>query len=349
MRWVGDQAAEASTIQKTLLTARIMEGFWDRWIVHGVKRDDIVRIRSTFSDTDKWVRGWEQLALEKKAEAERLESEQRVGQAEYLYRVAALYYNLIQWIFPTRGVEKEKWFRESLQLFHHADAISPFQTSYHNLPVADHVCNGRITGPRAARGCVIIVNPLDSSKEELFTYERDFVRAGFVTVSFDGPGQGETYTFSSLKGSLERWSEFINNVIDYTASEYPNFPIYLFGTSSGASWAIYGSKHPSVAKTVAVSPSFHTETIKLPDYFVERMESVLEQKVFLPAIEMLPPTSHVCVVHGEKDVMVSHEDMVRLKNQLPLSIWMTYQEEGHCCNYKLSEIRQWSIKWFDER
>lgn len=116
------------------------------------------------------------------------------------------------------------------------------------IEIDNHQCAGRIRIPDHSRGIVIIVNPIDSSKEELFKYESDFLNAGFTTVSFDGPGQGGSYVLHGLRGTKKRWEAFIDQVIDFTSELFPDKPIFLFGTSLGASWALYGSGSPIVKK-----------------------------------------------------------------------------------------------------
>lgn len=335
------------TIRKTLLTARFIDGFWDRWLAHGVEKKDLVKIRPHLTNQHNWIDKWRQLAQEKREAANELRQYEDIKQAEYMYRVAGLYLNLIQWIFPGQSTEKEKWLRESLRAFHHADRLSSIKTIHPFLELEGKICRGRVRIPLSPKGCIIIINPLDSAKEELFTYEMDFVKEGFATASFDGPGQGETVVFHGLKATKERWMQFLDGVIHFVTRTFPQLPVHLFGTSSGASWAIYGSCHPNVTSTVAVSPAFRVEKGRLPDYFVERMDAVLEG-VFLPAFEMIPQHNRILLFHGRKDVMVSNEDIHRLKDCLMNGKLIEYEEEGHCCNFKLQQIRKLSMQWFAE-
>ena len=338
---------EMTTIDKTLLTARLFEGFWDRWIVHGVEKDDLAKIRSSFLTKEQWVNGWQELAIQKFIEAEGLKQLNKKNEAENKFRIAGLYYQLIHWLIPKDNKEKIQWLNESLVAFHQADQTSGIATRYDLIEIENNICFGRIRIPMSPMGVVIIINPLDSTKEELFTYEMDFISDGFITVSFDGPGQGQTYTYLGFKGTRERWRQFIDSLIDYSKVQFPDLPLYLFGTSSGAAWALYGSCNPKVTKVVAVSPAFMNEEIKLPDYFIERTRFVLEEDNVLPEIENLPYRNPVLLVHGKKDVMLSDETIYSLFNKLPVEkIFLEYEEEGHCCNYKLPEIRKISTEWF---
>ncbi|PLR78207.1 alpha/beta hydrolase [Bacillus sp. V3-13] len=337
-----------STIDKTLLTANLFDGFWDRWIVHGVEREDIDTLRSSYLTKDRWMDGWRKRADQKFLEAEKLEQDNSFAEAEMKFRAAGLYYQLMQWLIPERKTEKIGWLNVSLSAFEKADKLSPIKAKYVQLPIGEQNCFGRVRIPSQTKGVVIIINPLDSTKEELFTYELDFISKGYIVVSFDGPGQGQTFTFEGLRGTTRRWESFIDVLIDFTSNTFPNLPINLFGTSSGAAWALYGSCNPKVNKTVAVSPAFVGGGIKLPDYFVERSRFVLEEEKSLPSYELLPFRNPVMLFHGKQDVMVSDSNIYHLYEQLPQGKCLVeYEEEGHCCNYKLAEIRQKAVEWFE--
>lgn len=341
------QKSSMSTIEKTLLTANLFDGFWDRWIAHGVNVDDLKIIRTSISTKEQWLECWEQIAYNKLKEAEQLEEDNRVSEAELVFRTASLYYQLNQWLIPENSEEKLYWLNKSIEAIQKADQIGVFETSYDLLRVDENEYFGRIRRPLKPKGVVIIITPLDSAKEELFTYELDFLNRGFVTVSFDGPGQGQTYTQRGELGSKKRWKEFIDRLIDTIYNRFQELPIHLFGTSSGATWSLYGSCNPLVEKTVAVSPAFRSTSISLPDYFTERTRYVLEEEDSLPFFDILDFKKPVLLVHGKRDVMVSEYDIQHLYGLLPKEKqYLEFEKEGHCCNYELPHIRALASEWF---
>ncbi|MFD2372144.1 alpha/beta hydrolase [Brevibacillus sp. GCM10020057] len=339
------------TINRTIRTSLLIDQFWERWLVHGVDADDLSKVRPELISAEHWIDRWHSLAKEKKKHADFVKSEGLIAEAEYMYRLTGLYYNLVYWLFPTRTPEKEKWYKKCLEMFRIADCISPVQTQYEWIEVDRHKCAGRIRIPDHSRGIMIIVNPIDSSKEELFTYESDFLKAGFTTVSFDGPGQGESYVLHGLQGTKKRWEEFMGQLIDFASDLFPNKPIYLFGTSLGASWALYGSCFAKIKKTVAVSPAVEFEKLNLPGYFLGRMEcscTLAPGHTPIPDFRELSYRSPTVVFHGKKDQMVTSADMYELFNLLPAEKKLVeYEEEGHCCNNKLDEIRQIAMQWVE--
>jgi hypothetical protein len=339
------------TIKKTLLTALLFEGFWERWKSHGISAASIYANRNQLKNIENWVSIWEKQALEHEQAAQLLLEKNVYSEAENGFRTAGLYYNLIQWILPEREAAKLSWYQRCLDCFRKADALSPVETKYVSFPLDGSKCMGRVRIPESPVGCIIIMNPLDSSKEELFTYERDFLEGRFATISFDGPGQGETYVSRGLQGSKQRWTAFTERCIDYAAGVFPELNLYLFGTSSGAAWAIYGSGNPKVCKTAAVSPAISNQEIQLPDYFIERLGYVSEQgEDILPEFQSLSYLRPVLVFHGNKDVMVPNKEIHNLYSLLPQGKEIIeYEEEGHCCNNKLVEVRKFTMDWYLEQ
>ncbi|GAB7386702.1 hypothetical protein BSNK01_05380 [Bacillaceae bacterium] len=348
-----DRKTVMVTMEKTLFTARLIDGFWERWLAHGVERNDLEKIRPTLASLDHWIEGWRSLAEEKMAKGEEWRRRGRRDQAESAFRAAGLYFYLLQWIFPEPCPQKERWFRVCLAAFREADALADIETRYVSLTVDGVRCTGRVCVPKKnPERCIVIINPFDSAKEELYTYERDFIRAGFATVSFDGPGQGETYACGGGKANRKRWKEFVEKVIAYAASEFLRAEIYLFGTSSGASWALYGSGHPCVRKAAAVSPAVcgaRGGTKRMPDYFLERMKCALvdvEEQDILPDLQQFRTDKPVLLFHGRRDVMVSAEEIYALHRGLANGMFVEFADEGHCCNFKLPLVRRIAMQWF---
>lgn len=340
--------ASGETLQKTLLTAALQDGFWDRWIAHGIEKEIIVENRTKLMTLAGWIEVFENQAKKNTQLAEKSAKNNEFEKAEKYYRLSGLYFNLIQWVFPEPSEEKLYWYDQSLLSFQQADKLSNDKIEKYILQISEKRFVGRIRQPQhAAVGVIVIINPIDSTKEELYTYEDDFAKANFGVLSFDGPGQGETLLKNSHKANKSNWASFLEGIIEYASFRFPKLPIYLFGTSSGGAWAIEGGKHPLVSKIIAVSPA-PKHDIKMPDFFRERMSNMLEkfENGFLPELKDLQKASNVLFFHGEQDVMVNEKDLLNLYHQIANEKrFITYKNEGHCCNFKLPEVRQRTIKW----
>ncbi|MEG9295796.1 alpha/beta hydrolase [Mangrovibacillus sp. Mu-81] len=343
------------TIKRTLKTARLFDVFWERWIVHGLDKDDLTKARANLNSLEGWQNTWAKLAEEKERKAGEFESQRNYTEAEEAYRQTALYYNLNYWIDPKYSREKIHWYKKCLQFMNKADSLSDIPTTYKTLVLQDQsFCSGRIRVPDNPQGVIIIVNPIDSSKEELYKYEMEFVQKGFITMSFDGPGQGETFLLNDVIGTRVRWESFIHHLIDF-ASETYDLPVYLFGTSLAASWVLYGSSNKNVAKAVVVSPAVELERMNMPGYFMNRMECSCivddkneeETERSIPKFDSINYHAPVLVFYGKKDMMITNEEFSRLFDNISSEKHLVeYEHEGHVCNYKLDEIRKTTIAWF---
>ncbi|RAK23524.1 serine aminopeptidase S33 family [Anoxybacillus vitaminiphilus] len=345
-----NSTVENKTIKEALMTALLFDGFWDRWIAHGVRKEDLQQIRSRFVSIDGWTSGWTEQAENKQREADLLEKNGQFPKAIEAYKTAALYYQLAQWIYSVADPRKKDYLQKSVQLLQKADRLADYRIQYEKLLLGDSYCRGRILFPIATPlGVVIMLNPIDSAKEELYSYEHDFVSQGFVVLNFDGPGQGETLLFEGQFASRANWEMYVAALMNLAKTQFADLPVFVFGTSSGAAWTVYVSQESSIKKAVSVSPAFADENKPLPPYFVNRFKAVTAGSNFIPNIKEVNVAAPVMLVHGKQDVLVSDENMRFLYNQLPNGKrWIEYEEEGHCCNFKLGEIRMIASKWFKE-
>ncbi|BCB05715.1 alpha/beta hydrolase [Bacillus sp. KH172YL63] len=351
-----DPKTISKNIDRTLKTAKLFDVFWERWLVHGVDHDDVSNARLHMDSAKEWKNTWERLAEEKMNTGKGHETRLDYPAAETAYKQASLYYYLNYWLDPMHSPEKAGWYKKCQQAMKQADSISNIPTIYKEIVLPDHsICSGRIRLPDDPVGVIISVNPIDSSKEELYQYEMDFAEKGFITLSFDGPGQGDTFLSNGVIGTRQNWAYFIDRLIDYAEETYGEFPLYLFGTSMAASWVLYGSSNRKVSKAVAVSPAVEIDRMNIPAYFLQRMKcscvydmkSEEETERLFPRFDTIQYHSPLLVFHGNKDTMISDGEMHRLFNRISSEKYLIeFEDQGHVCNHKLEEIRQISMAWF---
>ncbi|ENH97539.1 hypothetical protein J416_05993 [Gracilibacillus halophilus YIM-C55.5] len=335
------------TIQKTVMTALLFPGFWDRWRAHGVESSVVQNVTHAVKNVEDWVHFFSSQAEQQISQA--IETEKLAFTRQH-YQRAGLYYNLAHWIFPDNDHNKRFWYQKSLNMFHKADQLLDYPVQHCRVAADDTYYPGRIRVPHQPQGVVIMVNPIDSTKEELFTYEDHFFDLGFVVYNVDGPGQGESYTLEGVLATTKRWQTYVDAVIDDAGQKFSHLSIYLFGTSSGAVWSIKASRHPKVEKAVAVSPAISRHG-QMPDYFVERMTYFIDPKdSFMPDVQVNQVNKPIMLVHGNQDVMVNDEELYNLYQLLPKGKQIIeYPEEGHCCNFSLLDVRERAVKWWKSR
>ena len=57
-----EKISSEKTIQKTLLTAAMQDGFWERWIAHGIEREVIETNRTKLVTLTGWIEVFENQA-----------------------------------------------------------------------------------------------------------------------------------------------------------------------------------------------------------------------------------------------------------------------------------------------
>lgn len=337
------------TIKQTLMTAVLIPGFWDRWIAHGLLESDLSLVRPKLTSLDGWIDEFSNLAEEKGARAYRT-VKHNPSSARQCFRSAGLYLNLVYWIFPAVTWEKAVWYQRSIMYFTLADALSPYQISYVTRTVEGAVYYGRISQPQDPKGCVIIVCPIDSCKEELYSYEEDFNAMGYATVLFDGAGQGETVIKSGVKASVRNWDSFVSDQIRLARETFRSLPIHLFGTSSAGAWVLAKAADPGISSVVSVSPACGSAA-PMPNYFIDRLSNMMHEgeTQVLPNLSSLKLCKPTLMFHGGKDTMISKDELLKVYAHLEgPKKFVEYAEEGHCCNFKLAGLRQQSVDWFME-
>lgn len=83
--------------------------------------------------------------------------------------------------------------------------------------------------------CVIIIAGMDSRKEEMRGLENEFLARGMATVTYDGPGQGETWKNVKTHDS----EKAVSAIVDFLVSRPEVDPgrIGVYGWAMGGYFA----------------------------------------------------------------------------------------------------------------
>ncbi|WP_055106272.1 alpha/beta hydrolase [Paenibacillus ihumii] len=336
------------TIEKTISISFVSDAFWDRWLGIGLPKPVVYELRQRVTGIESWTEVLQGHAAVYEQLASKLLHQQLISEAEYFYRSAAVNYNLIQWMYPHTGRDKQLWYERCIDMHRQADGLAEDEIVEAEILVEGNKCSGRIRTPKHPRGCVIIIYPIDSSKEELIKYEIGFAREGFITISFDGPGQGETYVLNRSLATRRGWELFIHKLIELAAQQFPGLPLHLFGTSFGGSWAIEGSRHSSIGRVAAVSPVLESQG-RLPDYFKERLAYVIkgEESPLELKEENIGQSGPLLLIHGQMDDWVKEEEIRSFYRRISAEKQLIeYPDERHACSSRMDDIIQAASEWY---
>ena len=186
-----------------------------RYTVNGVNANDFVDVTRSIESWDDWCRAWSaRAAIHEKMGRSALAENQNTSAAEHLCR-AAVTYHFAKYLFVRdmeqhRAAHKKAVECHTLALPHMSPPGERVLIPYEKTTLA-----GVLRKPKNAQGkvpVVLMTMGLDSTKEELMTFEATFLERGMATLAFDGPGQGEAeyempirYDYENVVGPVIDW------------------------------------------------------------------------------------------------------------------------------------------------
>src|ERR1700722_5242195 len=212
-----------------------------RFVANGIDVNEFEDVLGRTIEWSDWGPNWHAVGAAHEARGNDATQRGRTVSAVDAYQRAAWCYHLGKFL----------WFEDpDLHATLREKAVSVYRRTLAHLdppaerieiPFEGHSIPGHLRRPRAATKppLVLIVPGLDSSKEEMFTIEEEFLRRGMATLSIDGPGQSENSVDFAIRAN---WETVITPVLDHLESlgldtEFGR--IGLMGISMGA---IYGPR-----------------------------------------------------------------------------------------------------------
>ncbi|OLE38895.1 MAG: hypothetical protein AUG48_00550 [Actinobacteria bacterium 13_1_20CM_3_68_9] len=335
-----------------------------RFVANGIDVNDFDRTVQKTTEWKDWGPNWQAVGEVHEALGREAEQHGRTVSAIAGYQQAAWCYRLGKFL----------WFDDLRQ---HSDlrdrSVAVYRKTLPHLdppaerleiPFEDHVIPGHLRRPRdAGRPALVIVVPgLDSSKEELFAIEGEFLRRGLATLTIDGPGQSENSVHFPIRVN---WESVITPLIDDLERRGLDLDlgkIALMGISMGA---IYGPRAAAFEKRLravvglsgpynlgecwdAINPLtkggyiFYTKSADEAEAkrkaYTLNLEGVLD-KVNQPLL----------VIHGARDGLFPPAQAERVAREAPNATLVMYPDGNHVCNNIAYKYRPLMADWLKER
>lgn len=208
---------------------------------------------------------------------------------------------------------------------------------------------------------IILVHGIDGCKEEHLTTELYLLQHGMAVLSFDGPGQAESFLINGIMWS-ERFPELISAAIDAVAdlTGQPDRKVGVMGMSIGATWAyVAASRDARIGALYDLGAAINSAAFQRVPFIIKSKVCQItgartdaEIRKVLSQIKIDDPgmlrqiTAAIRIVHGSKDRVVSLSDKVWLADELAgigaASGVSTRIFEGadHCCTGEIPEVRR---------
>jgi dienelactone hydrolase len=339
---------------------------WEaRFTVNGVAAADFHDVLNSIASWDAWCSAWSARAkVHEDLGREALAESHVVSAGEHLAR-AAVTYHFAKYLF----VQDMAQMRAA-----HARAVECLDLA---LPYLDPP-GMRVTIPyegkhlaatlRRPKGVtkppvVLMTMGLDSTKEELLTFELDFLRRGMAILAFDGPGQGEAEYDFPIRSDYEN---VVGPVIDWLSAnvrDVDSTRIGVWGISLGGYYAPRAAAFEKrIRAAVANCGPYNWGALwdKLPgltrDAYIARSHSANErearEKAFTLSLEGLGRRIEcpLVVIAAGLDRLCPPEDAERLAREVAGPVTLLVVEDGnHVAHNRFYKYRAKSADWMAQQ
>jgi 2,6-dihydroxypseudooxynicotine hydrolase len=335
---------------------------WEaRFTVNGVAPSDFHDVLASLESWDDWCRAWSERAkVHEDLGREALDARHFVSAAEHFSRAAVTYhfakYLFVQDMAQLRAAHEKAVECLNLALPHLDPPGERVMIPYEGKALA-----ATLRRPRGAKlpPLVLMTMGLDSTKEELLTFEMNFLDRGMAILAFDGPGQGEAeynfpirHDYENVVGPVIDWVKA--NVRDVDADR-----IGIWGISLGGYYAprtVAFEKRIKAAIVNCGPYNWGALWEKLPELtraaYVRRSHSGSDgearDKAFRLSLEGLGPRIKcpVFIIAAGLDRLCPPEDAKRLVQEIGNRAELLVIEDGnHVAHNRFYEYRGRSADW----
>jgi pimeloyl-ACP methyl ester carboxylesterase len=232
------------------------------------------------------------------------------------------------------------------------------------IPFEGHIIPSHLRRPQdVGRPPLILIVPgLDSSKEELFAIEEEFLRRGLATLTVDGPGQSENSVHFAIRPN---WESVITPLIDDLEKRNLGVDLGRIGLMGISMGAIYGPRAAAYEKRLkavvglagpynlgdcwdALNPLTKGGYIF---YTKSKDEAEAKQKAYTLNLDGVLDrvTQPLLVIHGARDRLFPPAQAERIAREAPNATLVMYPDGNHVCNNISYKYRPLMADWLKER
>lgn len=207
---------------------------YPRLLASGVDYNDIQAVLARVTRLDAWCPAWVAMAeMHERLGDEALAAGRTVTAGEAFVR-AAISYHTGQSVFFDDAPEKRRIQERQRDAYRKAMPHLRPPAQQLDIPFDGITFVGNLRIPDGVRRppCVLLNPGADSTKEEFYTLEHEFLKRGVATFSYDGPGQGLTWQHMKLRPD---WEQPVGAVIDVlsTRPDIDGARLGIWGRSFG--------------------------------------------------------------------------------------------------------------------
>lgn len=331
-----------------------------RFTVNGVAASDFHDVIASLDHWDNWCRAWSERAkVHEELGREALNARQYVSAADHLSR-ASVTYHFAKYLFVQDMGQMRTAHKKAVECLNLALPYLDPPGERVLIPYEDKHLAGVLRRPRNIERppVVLMTMGLDSTKEELNTFEMTFLERGMAILAFDGPGQGEAEYDFPIRYDYEG---VVGPVIDWVArrEDLDASRIGIWGISLGGYYAPRTVAFEKRIKAcVANCGPYNWGALwdKLPELtraaYVRRSHSASEaearKKAFQLSLEGVAEKIEcpLFVIAAGLDRLCPPEDAERLAREARGSVELLVIEDGnHVAHNRFYKYRAKSADW----
>ncbi|MFL5276755.1 MAG: alpha/beta fold hydrolase [Myxococcales bacterium] len=334
-----------------------------RFTANGIDVNDFEKVVASTTEWKDWGPRWLEMGDGHRSLAEEAERKGRTVTATEAYQRAAWCYHLGKFVWFEDRALHDRLREQSIAAYKKAIPHLDPPGERIEVPFEGAVIPGILRRPRdgGRRPLVLLVPGLDSSKEELFAIENDFLRRGMATLSIDGPGQSENAPRFPIRSE---WASVIGAVLDGLRgrNDVDRDRVGLMGISMGG---IYGPRAAAREKrlqaVIALAGPYDLSEcwaalnpLTRGGYVFysksrDEAEAFEKAKTFTLRGVLDEVTCPLLVVHGGKDRLFPPEQAERIAREAPKATLLMFPDGNHVCNNIPYKYRPAMADWMLEQ
>jgi 2,6-dihydroxypseudooxynicotine hydrolase len=322
----------------------LWDNITDRFLAEGAIYRELRDLRRSIERLEDWPTAWADTARATEERAEHLLAAGAHQSAAADYWRAATYYFFSQFLLWDDVEKKRAFYSECVRTFRTASKYLDVPQTAIEIPFRGISMPGYLRVPPAVRRppLVILLNGLDTTKEEQLVIGNLCIQRGLATMSFDGPGSGET--FYKMPATPD-YVEAVHAVIDFAEKrpEIDPHRIGVIGRSLGSHYAARAAlRDDRIQAVVAWGSMFDMKNYRsIPPLtlagfvFVCGAKTVEEARPYLDSIDLAHVPGRIkcplMVINGGRDPITPPENIGRMRalsaGVIEVMFW---EDSSHC-------------------
>lgn len=326
---------------------------------HGVGPGDLDDVLGRVDSFESWASQWESLGLSHEQRGHDALAWNHTDEAAHRFLTASACYNFAQYVVFLDPERKRQLHESCVRAYalaapHFAVPARPFEVPFRGRLIRGYLRVPPGDGPRPV---VVLFNGTNAVKEELHWWADALNARGLASITFDGPGLGETFHRLGHVAEPRPVGVAIMNHIESHPELDPDLVAYM-GLSLGGYCAIRMAAHDQRVRAVAaVSPPFSAEVYwnitlfsmrrelaALYDMRVEEMDRHIPRMTLAGTLPSLDRP--LMVAGGGHDMITPGDEAFRIFEAARCERELVFYPRGaHDCFNVLADLRPRMTGW----